>query len=108
MSAPESRITLPDLCYPHFHQLVHEAGFHKTDPWQALVAVTQIALFQAVTADDATYPLINGLVENIPTLGCLACFKPDAFEALVHVAKSHDLGAVKRLGESWVKKAPDA
>lgn len=99
----EPRITLPDMCQLHQTLLVRQAGYGPADPWRSLVIGVQIALFQAVTADEATYVHIDGLVENIPKLGCLACFKPDAFGELVEAAKSHDLGAVKRLGESWGK-----
>jgi hypothetical protein len=78
------------------------------DPWRALLICVQIALFQAVTCDDTAYDKAGGDVANLARLGCFACFKPDRFGELVEAAKTHDLGVIKRLGESWVeaKRAP--
>ncbi len=96
------RLTVPDLCRTHQSLLVQQAGYAESDPWRALIVMTQIALFQAATADPSTYDRIGGRVERIPELGCLACYKPDAFGEIVEAAKSRDPGAIKRLGESWL------
>lgn len=93
---------LPDLCPLHQRLLVTQAGYGPNDPWRSVIIATQIALFQAATADPKTYARIGGRIERLPELGCLACYKPDAFGQIVEAAKTHDLGAIKVLGESWV------
>ena len=67
-----------------------------------MIIAAQIALFQAATHDPKTHDRIGGLIERLPELGCLACYKPDAFGEIVEAAKTHDLGAIKALGESWL------
>lgn len=96
------QIVLPELCKTHQVLLVHQAGYKETDPWRALIIATQIALFQGATADPSTHERIGGLIERLPELGCLACYKPDKFGEIVEAAKSHDIGEIKKLGESWL------
>lgn len=95
-------ITLPTMCNKHQQLLVSQAKYSKTDAWQALIVVSQLALFQAATADEKTHKKIGDDITKISEFGCLACYKPDAFGSIVEVAKSHDLGKIKSLGESWV------
>lgn len=97
------QMQMADICKKHQILLVKQTKFSPKDPWQALIVVTQIALFQAATADKKTYGRIDGDITKLPSLGCLACYKPDAFGEIVEAAKSHDLGKVKALGEGWVK-----
>lgn len=99
--ADRPTIELPMLCKTHQSLLVHQAGYTPADPWRALTIATQIALFQAATADPATHARTGGLIARLPALGCLACYKPDAFGEIVEAAKTKDLGAIKRLGEAW-------
>lgn len=100
----DSLIQMPDMCRMHMSLLVHQAGYSPNDPWRALVIVAQIALFQAATADDYFYERVGGDINRIDEIGCLACFKPDAFGEIVEAAKDKSsLGAVKRLGEKWAK-----
>jgi PRTRC genetic system protein C len=101
------QITLPQMCQKHQHLLTRQAGYGPEDPWQALLIASQIALFQAATADERTYRRIGGEIAKLPSIGCLACYKPDAFGEVVEAAKTKDLGAIKRLGESWVSAAKD-
>lgn len=99
-------IQVPNMCRLHQSLLVLQTEYAPTDPWRALIIATQIALFQAATADDGFYARVGGDLGRIGEVGCLACFKPDAFGAIVDVAqRTRDLGAIKRLGESWVKDA---
>lgn len=100
---PNPQITLPELCKLHQRLLVSQAGYSEKDPWRALMIATQIALFQGATADPATHERIGGLIERLPELGCLACYKPDKFGEIVEVAKTHDIGNIKKLGESWLR-----
>lgn len=97
-------IAIPDLCQKHQWLLVKQARYKETDPWRALVIITNIALFQAVTSDGVSYARIGGDVARIGELGCLACHKPDAFGQIVEAAKTRELGAIKALGERWVEE----
>lgn len=101
---PNQQITLPELCKTHLSLFVHQARLKDSDPWRAFVIGAQIALFQAATSDPKTHERVGGLVERLSELGCLACYKPDAFGEIVEAAKTHDLGLVKALGEKWVKE----
>lgn len=98
------QITLPDMCDKHQSLLVHQAGYTDNDPWRALIIVSQVALFQAATCDPKTHKRLENEITNINRLGCLACYKPDAFGEVVEAAKQHDLGAIKRLGERWLEE----
>ena len=97
------KIVLPDMCQLHQHLLVKQAGYSPDSPWRSVIIAAQIALFQATTADPTTYERIDGRIERLAELGCLACYKPDAFGEIVEAAKTHDLGVIKVLGESWAK-----
>lgn len=103
MSEERPLIMVADMCKKHTWLLVHQAGYREQDPWRALVVVSQIALMQAATCDDATHERINGDITKIGSLGCLACYKPDAFGEVVEAAKSHDLKQIKALGERWIE-----
>ena len=98
-------IMVSDMCQKHQWLLVKQAGYSEKEPWRALVIVSQIALFQAATCDDQTHRRIDGDITKIGSLGCLACYKPDAFGDVVEAAKSHDLGKIKALGERYVRAA---
>lgn len=101
----EPTINVPPFCKTHLSLLVHGAGFKESDPWRALTIMASIALFQAATADPTTYDRVGGDVTRIPELGCLACYKPDAFGEIVEAVRTRGLSAIKPLGESWVAKS---
>lgn len=96
-------VHVPDMCPLHRSLLMHQAGYSKEEPWRALIIMAQIALFQATTADPALHERIGDDITRLPKIGCLVCFKPDAFGEIVEAAKDKDPGAIRRLGESWVK-----
>jgi len=97
-------IHVPDMCRMHQRLLVHQVHYRPIDPWRALIVMAQVALFQAATADPYFHERTGGDLQRIGEIGCLACFKPDAFGEIVEAAKNKDdRGAIKRLGESWVK-----
>jgi hypothetical protein len=104
MSDKQPMIIPAEMCKKHRQLLVHQAGYSPKDPWQSLIIVSQIALFQAAAADERTHEIIGDDITRIGELGCLACYKPDAFGELVEIAKSHDLGRLKELGEKWITK----
>lgn len=97
-------INIPNMCDKHQSLLVHQAGYRESDPWRVVIIAAQIALFQAATADPQTHARVGGDLTKLADLGCLACYKPDAFGEVVEVAKSHDIGQIKALGERWVKE----
>lgn len=105
MSADNQQIVLPEMCNTHQYLLVKQAGYSPSDPWRALVIASQITLFEAATCDPKTHEKIGDDITNIVSLGCLACYKPDAFGEIVEAAKSHDIGKIKALGEKWVREA---
>lgn len=102
---PEGALMMPPMCDKHQYLLCQQAGYKESDPWRALIIVSQLALFQAMTADPKIYERVHGKVECIAELGCHACCKPDAFGEIVEAAKTHDLGAIKKLGEKWVQES---
>lgn len=97
------RIDIPDMCRRHQSILVFQAGVGPDDPWQLLVTAAQIALFQSVTSDMETYEKLDGDMTRISELGCLACYKPEAFVAIVEVAPSQDPSSIMALGEHWMR-----
>jgi len=102
MSNPQ--IEIPNLCEKHQSLLVYQAGYKPNDSWRALIIISQIAIFQGVTADPKMQKKIGLDITNIKTLGCLACQKPDIFGEVVEAAKTHDFGNIKKLGEKYIKK----
>lgn len=100
----EPRINIPDMCKMHQSLLVHQVGVPESGPWRSLIIMAQIALFQGATADPTFYERLGGDLGRIGEIGCLACFKPDRFGEIVEAVKSTDAGAIKRLGESWLRK----
>lgn len=105
MSNGQPQITVPDMCRLHQSLLLSQAGYTRNDPWRSLIIMAQIALFQGASADPAFHEKVGGDLGRIGEVGCLACFKPDRFGEIVEAAKLEDAGAIKRLGESWVKGA---
>jgi len=103
MKESNPRINLPPLCERHSARLVKDAGYGPNDAWRALVIATQIALFQAASATPSIQLKLKGEIEGVEALGCLACCLPGRFDKIVQTAKTHDLGAIKSLGEEWVK-----
>lgn len=106
--APQARIAVPPMCRTHQALLVSQCGYGPQDPWQALQIVTNLALFQGATADPKVHVELGGVIENLPTIGCLACRKPDLFGQLIDrvqrtFPRSAHIGAIKQLGESWVQ-----
>jgi hypothetical protein len=107
LSEDKPTVVVPDMCQKHQSLMIHQTGFKEADPWRALVIVSQIALFQAATCDNEVHKKIDGDITRIGELGCLACYKPDAFGEIIHVAsitKTHALKYIKALGERWVKE----
>lgn len=98
-------IEMPPLCERHVWLLIHQAGYKESDPWRALLIASSIVLFQAMTCDDTVTKRTGGDVHKLSTLGCPACYKPDAFGEVVEVAKMRDLGRIKALGEKWIAEA---
>lgn len=94
-----------DMCKKHQWLLVTQARYRESDPWRALVVAAQITLFQAATCDPKTHERIGDDIRKIGSLGCLACYEPDAFGEIVEAAKSRELGKIKALGERWVEAA---
>lgn len=101
----KTTITLPEMCKTHESLLVHQAGYKPSDPWRALLVISQVALFQGASCDPKVYAEVGGDVMQFKRLGCLACRKPDLFGELVEAAKTHELGDIKTLGEQWIARA---
>jgi hypothetical protein len=103
---PENpRITVPDMCQKHQRLLLDQIGIGPEGPWRAHIIVAQIALFQGTTAHAGTYERIGGDVTRIGELGCLACYRPDTFGAIVQAFQQGGIAAVKQLGERLVEEA---
>jgi hypothetical protein len=100
----DAPLRLPEMCGTHQSLLVQQTGYGPNDTWQALIMISQIALFQGASVDPKVYAECGGEITNFEKLGCLACRKPDLFGEIVEVAKTKNLGKVKELGESWVYK----
>lgn len=104
MSEREPPLIQPaQMCDKHQSLLVRQAGYSQKDPWQALIIVSQLVLFQGATCDDRLFEKIGDDITRIAEIGCLACFKPDSFKEVVQAAKSHKLEDIKALGEKWLK-----
>lgn len=105
MNAPP--VMVPEICQKHQWLLLQQTHYKPQETWRALVVVANIALFQAATCDPETHKRIGGDVHRISEIGCLACYKPDAFgeivAAAVNAGKKNDVGAIKALGERWVE-----
>lgn len=96
------------MCQKHQWLLVSQAEYGKKDPWQALILIAQVALFQAATCLPKTHERTGGNIARIQELGCLACYRPDAFGEVVEAAKTHDLGNVKAVGEKFIAESQQA
>ncbi len=103
-SGARSQIMMPELCQTHQRLLIEQLGYSENDPWRALIIVTQVALFQAMTVDQKVHDKVNGKIEEIARLGCFACYKPDRFGEIVEEGK-HGLASIKALGEKWVAES---
>ncbi len=100
----QPRITVPQMCQLHQRLLVDQLEIGPDGPWRSHILVAQITLFQATTAHPSTYKQIDGDVQRIEELGCLACFRPDAFGEIIQAFQQGGIGAVKALGEKYVTK----
>lgn len=105
MSDNNPQIYVPEMCQKHQYLLVKQAGYTEDDPWRALIIAAQVALFQAATCDPKTHKKIGDDITKISSIGCLACYKPDAFGEVVEAAKTRDIGKIKELGECWLREA---
>lgn len=102
MSPDRPLITLPELCKLHQRLLIEQTGYTRDDSWRSLMIMTNLALFQASTADDTFYDKLGGNLDRIAEIGCLACFKPDKFGEIVDTVIHKGQSAIKALGESWL------
>lgn len=107
MNEEKPLITLPQLCPKHQTQLVKDTKYGPNDAWRALMIASQIALFQAGSVTVSVQKKLDGNIELMSTLGCLACRLPHRFEQIIREGRSHDLGKIKNLGERWVKEAKE-
>jgi hypothetical protein len=98
-------VQVPDMCVKHQGLLLAQIGVGPAGPWRASIVIAQITLFQAATALEATYERIGGDVRRLSELGCLACYRPDAFGEVVQAFQTGGMSAVKALGEQYVKNA---
>lgn len=107
---PQSGVMVSPLCARHLAELLKRCGHGPQDPWQSLIVAAQVAMFQGVTADDEIREKLEGMVERIGELGCLACCRPALFSQLIDRAngaahKSLYIGAIRALGLEWVEGA---
>lgn len=107
MATDEPRIVVPDMCQKHQRLLLDQIGIGPDGPWRSHIIAAQIALFQGTTAHAGTYERIGGDVTRIGELGCLACYRPDTFGAIVQAFQQGGIAAVKRLGERLVEGRHD-
>lgn len=96
-------ITVPPFCDRHQRDLVIECGYKPTDPWRALMIAAQVAMFQSAITVDTIQKRLDGDIRGIQELGCLACRLPQSFRQVIREGKKN-LGAIKALGDGWVKK----
>lgn len=90
------------MCRKHQQLLVGQVGLKPSDPWRAHVIVAQIVLFQATSAHPSTYERLGGDLKRLGELGCLACFRPDAFGEIIQAFQRGGIAAVKALGDRIV------
>jgi len=98
----QPQIVVPDMCQLHQRLLLDQIGIGPDGPWRSHIIAAQITLFQAATAHPDTYGRIGRDVRRIGELGCLACFRPDAFGETVEAFQQGGMAAVKVLGERYV------
>jgi hypothetical protein len=98
-------IVMPAMCQMHQRLLLSQLGIGPNGPWRSHILVAQVTLFQAATAFSATYDRIGGDLGRLSELGCLACYRPDAFGEVVHAFQTGGMAAVKLLGERYVNDA---
>ncbi len=98
----QPQVKLPDMCQRHQAELVRAAKYKQSDAWRALIIVAQLALFQGATVTDSVYKKIEGQIERISELGCLACRLPHRWQKILRASRSREIGDIKALGESWV------
>lgn len=106
MSEETKQINVPSMCIHHQRRLVVEAKYSPKDPWQSLMIMTNIVLFQAAAADKKTHEKLNNDITKIDSLGCLACYKPTVFGEITRIAKSRDLGKLKEYGQTFLELRP--
>lgn len=104
------QIKLAEMCLTHRQLLISQLEFFPVDPWQILEIVTQVTLFQSITADNTCCSQLNGNIEDVCTLGCMACRKPDIFGKIIEEAskcrkKVDKITAIKNLGLKIVEDA---
>ncbi len=90
------------MCDLHQSLLVQQVGVPESGPWRALILLAQITLLKGATADPALYDRIGGDLGRLGEVGCLACFRPDYFGAIVQAAIDDEPGGFKRLTDSWL------
>ena len=110
---PGSEIKIPEFCYRHAHEIVHSAKFKPDDQWQALLIISNVAMFQGASATPSVWKKIDGDASRFTGLGCLACCLPFKYRAvLTHIrrpqTKDDLLTGLKQLGMKWVERGSDA
>lgn len=106
---PEGAITPPPFCAEHIAKIVKVGRYKDNDTWRALCIVSLLTMFQGATVTPSVQKKLDGKIERISELKCLACCLPVKFESLLHVLRQGkekaDLGDIKRLGEKWIQEA---
>jgi hypothetical protein len=100
VSEEPTRIEVPSLCRRHQVETVRRLQVGPEGPWRATIIMTQIALFQACTARDL-HARTGGDLTKVPSVGCLACFDPEAFRDVT----SAGMSGIKAKGEGYVERA---
>lgn len=98
------QINIPQMCNTHQVLLTRQLGLKPVDPWRAFIIASQITLFQAATSDPKTHKKIGGDITKITKLGCLACYKPDAFGQIIVSGMKGGISEIKSLGEKWAEE----
>lgn len=106
-STATPQVNLPPMCNTHRALLVQQVGYGPKDPWQQLEVMAGLALFQAAVMDSKVAAELGGDITKLPTLGCLACRKPDAFGEVVQAAQAGGADGIKALCERWKAGADD-
>jgi hypothetical protein len=108
------QVELPGFCKRHQGIIVRAGRFRETDPWRSLLIVSEMALFQGLSAESEVQERIDGDITRIGELGCLACYDAKKLSELLRVIregrrwpKGRTLADVKQLGLRWIEESQD-